>query len=217
MKTGTVTLAVLGLAAPATAVSCGLSSGYDKGTAAYYFNNNGSLANFASCSSLCLSQTKCESFAIGDSQCLLYADPLYVGTVVLKTSNINSVLIVQKDQKDVLTRSLCVCPARSDDNFRYQANSPFLFYDRDCAYVQSTSSFMTTMPATSTVPSSNAAAASATGTAAGKALVQTTSTASGAAATSTSASAAGPGLASSRSAASAAAAAALLFSLYVLG
>lgn len=78
MKTGTITMAVLGLAAPAIAVSCGLSNGYDKGTAAYYFNNNGSLANFDSCSALCLSETKCESFAIGDSQCLLYADPLYV-------------------------------------------------------------------------------------------------------------------------------------------
>ncbi|PSR75097.1 hypothetical protein BD289DRAFT_457296 [Coniella lustricola] len=173
MKLGAITLAVLGLAAPAAAVSCGLSNGYDKGTPAYYYNNNGSLANFAACSTKCLADTKCESFAIGDSQCLLYAEPL-------------------------------------DTNFRYQANSPFLFYDRDCSSVQSTSSFMTTMPATT-------ALVAATGTAAsGNVLAQTTSAAAATATSSSTSAATGRASAAGLAGSPLPAAALLLVSCYFL-
>lgn len=75
MKTST--LAYLGLASTATCeITCGLSSGYDRGQKAYFFSGDGSLANFDACSARCQSDSKCQSFAFDSSQCLLYSSPL---------------------------------------------------------------------------------------------------------------------------------------------
>lgn len=71
------TLTYLGLASTATSeITCGLSSGYDKGDKAYFFSGDGSLANFDACSARCQSDSKCQAFAFDSSQCLLYASPL---------------------------------------------------------------------------------------------------------------------------------------------
>ncbi|KAJ0120678.1 hypothetical protein J7T55_015409 [Diaporthe amygdali] len=75
MKISTITY--FGLVSTATCeITCGLSSGYDKGEKAYYYSGDGSLATFDTCSARCQSDTKCQSFAFGSSQCLLYASPL---------------------------------------------------------------------------------------------------------------------------------------------
>lgn len=71
------TLTYLGLASTATCeITCGISSGYDRGEKAYFFSGDGSLANFDACSSRCQSDSKCQSFAFDSSQCLLYASAL---------------------------------------------------------------------------------------------------------------------------------------------
>lgn len=57
-------------------ITCGVCSGYDRGVSAYFYSGDGSLADFDSCSGKCQSDTRCESFAFGDSQCLLYSEPL---------------------------------------------------------------------------------------------------------------------------------------------
>lgn len=57
-------------------ITCGLCSGYDRGINAYFYSGDGSLSNFDACSAMCQSDTKCQSFAFGDSQCLLYSEPL---------------------------------------------------------------------------------------------------------------------------------------------
>lgn len=70
-------LILLGLASPLLAdITCGVSHGYDRGTNAYYYSGDGSLSNFDACSGKCQSDSKCESFAFGDQQCLLYSAPL---------------------------------------------------------------------------------------------------------------------------------------------
>lgn len=56
--------------------TCGVCAGYDRGSNAYFFSGDGSLATFEACSAKCQSDTKCQSFAFGDSQCLLYSEPL---------------------------------------------------------------------------------------------------------------------------------------------
>ncbi|ROV92970.1 hypothetical protein VMCG_08992 [Cytospora schulzeri] len=57
-------------------ITCGVRSGYDRGVNAYFYSGDGSLAEFDVCSARCQSDTKCQSFAFGDSQCLLYSEPL---------------------------------------------------------------------------------------------------------------------------------------------
>ncbi|ROV93883.1 hypothetical protein VPNG_09508 [Cytospora leucostoma] len=57
-------------------ITCGICSGYDRGVSAYFYSGDGSLADFDGCSAKCQSDTKCQSFAFGDSQCLLYSEPL---------------------------------------------------------------------------------------------------------------------------------------------
>lgn len=72
----------LGLASPILAeITCGVSHGYDKGTAAYYYSGDGTLSNFDACSGACQLSSECQSFAFGDEQCLLYSSPLQVLTV----------------------------------------------------------------------------------------------------------------------------------------
>lgn len=68
---------LLGLASPLLAdITCGVSHGYDRGTNAYFYSGDGSLADFDACSGKCQSSSECESFAFGDEQCLLYTAPL---------------------------------------------------------------------------------------------------------------------------------------------
>lgn len=70
-------LIALGLAHSVLAdISCGISHGYDLGTNAYYYSGDGSLANFDACSASCQASTRCQSFAFGNKECLLYAAPL---------------------------------------------------------------------------------------------------------------------------------------------
>lgn len=57
-------------------ITCGLAHGYDRGDPAFFYSGDGTLSNFDACSAKCQSSSECESFAIGDEQCLLYSTPL---------------------------------------------------------------------------------------------------------------------------------------------
>ena len=54
---------------------CG-DTGYGRGTNAYIFQQNATLANQASCGGLCAADTKCLSYAYGNNACLLFTATL---------------------------------------------------------------------------------------------------------------------------------------------
>lgn len=57
-------------------ITCGLAHGYDRGDPAFFYSGDGSLSSFDACSAKCQASAECQSFAIGDDQCLLYSTPL---------------------------------------------------------------------------------------------------------------------------------------------
>ena len=68
-----------------TSSSCGVT-GYDKGRPTAYSYLKGSADDWeAACVASCLSDSKCNSFAIGNGECLLYSSSLYVALCRIPT------------------------------------------------------------------------------------------------------------------------------------